>query len=417
MWRHRRTERYDIVSAEEIRRHVTVDLTVPRELWADLRVVPPCDRWRRSREKGRDGQFVVPLGWLERGPLVGFDLRQDGASIPLLLASEIELVTRSLLKLELEVTLVRRPELRAGDFQVRAETLIEEVVRYDVPDDAVERVAAFERAYGTHITGLADLMRTSVNGWLLLALLPRVDRRQLVKHASDVPFPHQPRGGLWLETPGVFEASSTHLEGPLPAELRARSWVLAADRGSTTIVEGDSNTDHPSLYVTSERALSKLGPGARPTTVDVGVSARLAVERWRFHVPAVVLSCAGTAVLMYGAYGADLVGMTKDGRQGSVVTILIASVALFVALLLRLEEHSVARRLLAVSRVLLTAVLIVLLIAAAALAFGGRSVDEWWLWLARSAVVLTVALVVSAWRAAPTSRGVLPRPAPYWRTP
>jgi hypothetical protein len=42
-WRHRRTERYEVVSAEEIRHRVSVDFTIPENLWSDLLFRPAPD--------------------------------------------------------------------------------------------------------------------------------------------------------------------------------------------------------------------------------------------------------------------------------------------------------------------------------------------------------------------------------------
>src|SRR3954453_21158047 len=58
LWRHRRVETLTPVSATTVRRRVSIDLTVPRELHEDLRI---------------GEQWIVPLGWLSRRPLVSFD--------------------------------------------------------------------------------------------------------------------------------------------------------------------------------------------------------------------------------------------------------------------------------------------------------------------------------------------------------
>jgi hypothetical protein len=340
----------------------------------------------------------VPLGWIARGQLVGFDLHQDGASLPLLLASEIEVVTRQLLELELELALRRKTRPSDSDLSAEAFALIEDAVRYTVPPDVVPRIDAFRRRYGSMVDDLAELLRASAAGYLLLALIPRVDRRQLVKFAHDVAVPlARRRASFWFETPGVLEAASSHLEGPLPVELRAATWRVATDGGTQVLVEGPSNSDHPVVYVTREGVLHRLESlaGSVGGASQLGISARFRVERWRFHVPGTALSVVATTLLAYGAFVADLDATAEHGNHGPVVTVLLASVALFLALLLRLDEHSLARRMLLWPRWFLGLVLLAVLSASSALAFGGAHVEDVWRGATYTSAAFTLLIAVS----------------------
>src|ERR671924_464077 len=84
-WRHRRVETLTMLSHEQVRRHVSVDFTVPVELRDGLRLSDA-------------DEFAVPLAFLAKRPLVHFDLRnEEGHSIPLLTAEQNTAIGRELL--------------------------------------------------------------------------------------------------------------------------------------------------------------------------------------------------------------------------------------------------------------------------------------------------------------------------------
>src|SRR4051812_39169787 len=94
-WRHRRIETLTPLSASIVRRRVSIDYTVPCEVHDNLRipVEPGTER--------NDDQWVVPLGWLARRPLVSFDLRDgNGDALPMLLSEQILRITRDMLLLQ-----------------------------------------------------------------------------------------------------------------------------------------------------------------------------------------------------------------------------------------------------------------------------------------------------------------------------
>src|SRR4051812_49423037 len=87
-WRHRRVETITVLSHEQVRRHVSVDFTVPAEHRDDVQL--------------SDTEWVVPLALLAKRPLVHFDLRsEDESSVPLLRSDEAQLISRELLYLAL----------------------------------------------------------------------------------------------------------------------------------------------------------------------------------------------------------------------------------------------------------------------------------------------------------------------------
>jgi hypothetical protein len=89
-WRHRRVETITVLSHEQVRRHVSVDFTVPVEHRDDVRL--------------SDTEWVVPLALLAKRPLVHFDLRsEDESAVPLLRSDEAQLISRELLYLALDL--------------------------------------------------------------------------------------------------------------------------------------------------------------------------------------------------------------------------------------------------------------------------------------------------------------------------
>ena len=74
-WRHRRVETITVLTHEQVRRHVSIDFTVPEEQREGLRLSAD--------------EYVVPLALLAKRPLVHFDLRnEEQHSIPLLTAEQ-----------------------------------------------------------------------------------------------------------------------------------------------------------------------------------------------------------------------------------------------------------------------------------------------------------------------------------------
>ena len=95
-WRHRRVETITVLSHEQVRRHVSVDFTVPAEHREDVRL--------------SEGEWVVPLALLAKRPLVHFDLRlEDQSAVALLRSDEAQLISRELLYLALDLDCGRRP--------------------------------------------------------------------------------------------------------------------------------------------------------------------------------------------------------------------------------------------------------------------------------------------------------------------
>src|SRR4051794_33568016 len=100
-WRHRRVETITVLSHERVRRHVSVDFTVPAE--------------HRDEIQLSEGEWIVPLAYLAKRLLVHFDLfLEDEAAVPLLRSDEAQLISRELLYLMLDLDTEEGDESPAG---------------------------------------------------------------------------------------------------------------------------------------------------------------------------------------------------------------------------------------------------------------------------------------------------------------
>ena len=179
-WRHRRVETITPLSGTIVRRRVSVDYTVPPEFHDDLRM--PVD----PDEPGDDDQWVVPLGWLVRRPLVSFDLRDgSGTSVPLLLTDQIASITRDLLLLA-----AIEGDLDPGDAD-RADEAIDLAIAASAPQRPEDPAQLVARADGLGLgADFTSLVRLSSHGFLLLAVMPQIAGRQVTKSADRrVPAP------------------------------------------------------------------------------------------------------------------------------------------------------------------------------------------------------------------------------------
>jgi hypothetical protein len=89
-WRHRRVETITVLSHERVRRHVSVDFTVPAA--------------HRDEIELSSGEWVVPLAYLAKRLLVNFDLfMEDEAAVALLRSDEAQLISRELLYVMLDL--------------------------------------------------------------------------------------------------------------------------------------------------------------------------------------------------------------------------------------------------------------------------------------------------------------------------
>ncbi len=249
-WRHRRVETITVLTHEQVRRHVSIDFTVPEAQREGLRL---------SAE-----EFVVPLALLSKRPLVHFDLRnEEQHAISLLTAEQHRTIARELLYRQLD-----------DDDVEGADELIEAVLA-DEPQDVEHLIGALEQAHGIE---LVDFRATAVvlsQYFIAWAIVRGLDRRRVFKFASDEPV-RRSQFVYLIRASGCTEAESYHVEVVVPADLKARSTVLVDGATGRPLATGERDTDRPAVYYRAEAPL--------PTAPELFID--FVAERWRFLAPA-----------------------------------------------------------------------------------------------------------------------------------
>jgi hypothetical protein len=376
-WRHRRVETLTPLSATFVRRRVSLDFTVPAE--------------RRDGLALGDGQWLLPLAWLRRRQLVNFDLRDaEGRALSVLLTTQTAEVTRAVL-----VLAAVHFGLPSDDPDVAEEAA--QLARLAADARAPTEPAILERAAALGIgDGFEALVRASVDGFLLLAVVPTVAGRQVVKWQSDEihrpdPFALFRRSLLRPDVPGINEAASTHIELELPDVLRATSFDLWDDLGPdgrpVRLPEGERA---PAPSPERPRLLLHPVPAARRASVR----ATLAITPAEFLLPAIALATLALGILVLGL--ATDVGHHAGEQRGTAATILLAAFAALSGLVLRVEEHPLVRAALVRPRGALATVGIAVAVAAAPLALQQGSTLTTVLWAVAAAACALAWFVLAA---------------------
>lgn len=377
-WRHRRVETLTMLSHEQVRRHVSVDFTVPIELRERLRISPA-------------DEFAVPLAFLAKRPLVHFDLRnEEGHSIPLLTADQNTMIGRELLYRSLALDLVAQHADEAvvmGD----AAGIVEAVLGDDEMSGLVEEL---ERRHG--LEPLGDLRETIAilsRNFVLWAVVRGVDRRRVFKFAYDEAYSLRPGLAYVYGAPGCAEAWSYHLEVAVPPDLKARSTRLWDAATGAVLVTGAADADRPALYYSAD-------PGHPPAQPEVVVD--YGPERGRFMAPAAIVATVIALLVAPPAVFADLEALGDSA--GPAIGLVLSTSAVFSVLVLRTDEHPLLRRLLVRYRLCLAASTLAALFAAAALGFQAERwiIDATW-GIAAVVSVLTAAILVVALIRAPSA--------------
>ena len=348
-WRHRRVETLTVLSHEHVRRHVSVDFTVPEEHHEELRLSAD--------------EFVVPLAWLAKRPLAHFDLRnEEGHSIPLLTADQNAAIDRELLYALLDEDLgAQDAGAAATDILPAAAPLVEAVVGTGAGPGDVER---FEREHGLEPLGeLRRMVARLSRSFVLWAVVRGLERRRVFKFAFDEPYAQEPGLDYVYEAPGCIEAWSYHVEVAVPADLKARTTRLWDAASGAVLATGAPDADRPALYLSADPARP---PGEPELVVDFGA------ERGRFLAPAAIVSTVIALLVALPWLLADLEALATS--SGPAIGLVLSTSAVFSVLVLRTDEHPLLRRLLVRYRLALVASTLAALFAAAALGF---QADAW----------------------------------------
>jgi hypothetical protein len=363
-WRHRRVETISVLSHERVRRHVSVDFTVPFGHRDEIRL--------------SDGEWVVPLAYLAKRLLVNFDLfMEDEAVVPLLRSDEAQLISRELLYVMLDLDTEDAVEADVGP-------LIEWILAAGPgEEDAVDAaVAELEETLGP-LPGFVALAEQLTRGFLLCAVVGDVSRRRVIKFAYDQPLARPARSVHFYDTPGCSEAASYHAEVDVPDEMRARTTDMIDNLTGDVLASGPRDADRPAIHYIAE-ADARVLPG---------LIVRYGTERGRFLVPAMLVAWVIALGLTLPWVFADLPSLA--GSPSPAIAILLSSSAIFSGLVLRSGEHPLVRLMLAPYRLCLVAATVAVVVAGGTLAFHASSGTLKWTWGLGALVAILSAGILS----------------------
>ena len=368
-WRHRRVETITMLTHEQVRRHVSIDFTVPQD---------QSERLRISAE-----EFVVPLALLMKRPLVHFDLRnEEQHAIPLLTADQHRTIARELLYRQLDSD-------EADDAVIAAAADLIEAVLADDPQAVEPQIAELESAHGVELPDFRATASVLSRFFILWAIVRGLDRRRVYKFAFDEPAGRTPNFVFFIGAPGCSEAESYHLEVVVPADLKARRTLLVDAATGRRLVSGERDTDRPALYFRAESPL----PEAPEIVIEFGA------ERWRFLAPAALVASIIALLIAPPFLFSDLTALPDTA--GAAVGLVLSTSAVFSVLILRTDEHPLLRLMLVRARALLAASTVAALFAAASIGFRTAAwiIEGTWALAALVSVLTAGILIIEAIRA------------------
>jgi hypothetical protein len=367
-WRHRRVETITVLTPDHVRRHVSIDFTVPEAQREGLRISPE--------------EFVVPLALLTKRPLVHFDLRnEEQHAISLLTAEQHRTIARELLYRQLDSD-------EAGEDVLAAAGDLIEAVLEDQPQDVQAEIAALEAAHGVELPDFRATASVLSQNFIAWALVRGLDRRRVFKFAADEPV-ERARFAYVLAARGCTEAESYHAEVAVPADLKASRTLLVDTATGRRLATGERNADRPALHFRAQAPL----PESAAIVVD------FAAERLRFLAPAAFVASIIALLIAPPFLFSDLQALPDTA--GAAVGLVLSTSAVFSVLVLRTDEHPLLRLMLVRGRALLAASTVAALFAAASIGFrtAGWIIEGTWALAALASVLTAGILIVEALRA------------------
>jgi hypothetical protein len=391
---HRRVESIAFIDDRSVRRHVSVDFTLP-----DFFLTSPY-------ESGPPPIHLAPLALLAKAPLRHFDLiDEEGRSLPMLTRAQNSRVAAAVL-IGNAGALLRTRHGRTLEREIAADL---NAVATGSRDEAQRALNAVLRADGAARVNrellardprLRTLLGALADNFIVLAGIDGRSRR-VVKFAYDEPlgessqaFPKRLAEGLgWRpkeivwRTPSVGYSASYHIEVEAPRDLEivSAALVIADGRGRDTYIPSGFSGRRSHLY-SEGMAQDAIG-----TTL-----VRLRPRRAGLIRAAALLGLLTAAILTAGAIRVGKV----DNDAAASITLLVVVPALLAAYLARPGEHELASTILAGVRAVVVFIGLLAVVAAGSLVIGLGAAAErrlWWslaglAWLGAGTLLLSYLL-------------------------
>ena len=408
-WVHRRVEAVSFKSGQTIRRRVSVDCTIlaqtPSVTWYGNAAAPPLR--------------LLPLALLKKGPLAGFDLRDEmNRPVPVLTTPQNTAVT---------VQAIRTPAEQISGSSLSERTIddIETIVSAD-PSAAS---AAAQSGIGSAAAASADsalaFIGARLEPWLnvlaenfvLVALLPaHTGERRILKFAYDQPFdPEATQLTLrqrfaWdplvfrLSIPGIKEADSYHFELTVPdgssitegslgdAALRPAvsfAFERPGRRGGVPEIHLHAAIDGREVrQPVAAAALHAARPGWFQTSLGFGFVIALLLVATALRLP-------GTALHGKAATTAANAGLGElTGGTATAAALFLPVLGLIAFLLGTVGEHALTGRLLLGARSVVILQALLPFVGGWFLFFGPHGNALFWSWRAFAVVAVGLELVL-----------------------
>ena len=342
MWIHRRVETITYVDEVRVKRHVSVDFSIP--LWA------------YGDEPLQD--VVVPIALLRKGPLKDFDVTDEGGrALTVLNRSQAQEVGGALLTRTAEVTL-RRRGVRHMDPKI--ERTLGAIVASEVPSEALAMLEelshsssggsrAARAGFDTQRLAIFQEGRTWVlannlaSSFVLFVIVPEAtagQRRMIKFEYEQDPKPTAGfgwlRGGhLTLDVPNASLGDSYHVEVAAPEDLFIHSGTLNAKV---------DEQDIPLYGVWKAGSTERLHLHVRhvPLGVDPILVIRFRIAPFGILSAAVQVGVICSAYLAGGLLTWRFLGTVAD--NGAAAAVVVALPGLFAAYTYRTGVHRLVRQ-------------------------------------------------------------------------
>jgi hypothetical protein len=364
-WINRKVETIEFVHDRRVRRHVSVDFTLP-----DLEGLPV------TAASGQSIAFV-PLAQLRKQVLRSFDIVDEaGVAVPMLTAEQNERIARELLR------------QLAGDALAPAWPRRKVLDRLDriAGTDAIDALAALKEveAAAAPVEGLPDLdfaalwanavarplMQDLAEHFVLfVAIDARAGERRVLKFVYDgeltwanKAWRRQVEERLGLNpvvlhvlAPAIGATHSYHAEVPAPGDLVIAQARLLDSETANDLCAPDRTPDRAHLWTTSKKREQE---GTIELELRVGARGLYGAAVW----------ISVLATLLFGVGFVFRLAFSVHTRAEPAAAIVIVLPALFATYLWRPGEHPLVQRLVSGLRVMITAFAVLSFIAAAVLA-------------------------------------------------
>ncbi|MCW2949987.1 MAG: hypothetical protein JWN41_1000 [Thermoleophilia bacterium] len=414
-WIRRRVDSLEFLGVDRVRRRMSFDV-VPLVPPVAVPGYAPIDLGKGVEARAFRDLVPLPLVAIRKGTLQAFDAR-DGAG------AAVSVLTRQQNALLASIVLRALAQAAFDEHKIESDApfrddLLNELGRIPVQSPSQARAShdfIFRSDAGRTIAEFVALRRsldlrrlagTFVDSFVLQIAIPTTQAaRQIIKisfeeqlgvTSSALVGKRSAPLDVRLDMPDLFGAGSHHVEVIAPTDTNVARWSLTADTGkyerSLISARVPSNKVHRRLRGRRER--DGLNEGK--------ILIRLVVDPGSLHISGLMVMMTTSGLLIAGAIGNAIWGLTPRADGSASVLLLVPAVA--AGIIVRPNDHAVVRTLTRRVRLVVLASAACCVVAASSLVVQdqpGRTLDIWELCAGASGVLFSIMLcwtVAAMWR-------------------